>query len=257
MYLSQFSLKGRVAIVTGGSRGIGRAIALGLAEAGADVVVASRKLADLESVAGEVSALGRRSLAVATHMGKAEDIQNLVDKVKQEFGRIDVLVNNAGTNPVFGPVLEGDERAWDHIMSVNLKGYFLMSQAAAKAMIEQKRGVIVNVASVAGIRPMTGLGFYSVSKAGVIMLTRVLASELGQHNIRVNAIAPGIVKTRFSQALWDNPDILQKAVTNAALGRIGEPDEMVGAVLYFASDASSFVTGQTIVLNGGEVAGAG
>lgn len=257
MSLQQFSLAGRVAIVTGGSRGIGKAIAMGLAEAGADVVVASRKLPDLEAVASEISALGRRSLAVAAHMGQREDIENLVSRVKREFGRIDILVNNAGTNPVFGPVLDEEERAWDHIMNVNLKGYFLMSQAVAKTMIEQKKGAIVNVASVAGLRPVTGLGFYSISKAGVIMLTKVLASELGQYNIRVNAIAPGVIQTRFSQALWGDPDILRRAVESSALGRIGQPEEMVGAVLYLVSDAASYVSGQTIILNGGETAGAG
>ncbi|MBI2909357.1 MAG: glucose 1-dehydrogenase [Chloroflexi bacterium] len=252
-----FSLAGRVAIVTGGSRGIGRAIALALAEAGADVVVASRKLPDLESVAGEITALGRRSLAIAAHMGRSEDIENLVSTVRQEFGRIDILVNNAGTNPVFEPLLKSEERAWDHIMNVNLKGYFLVSQAVARTMITQKKGSIINVASVGGLRPLIGLGIYSVSKAGVIMLTRALAGELGKYNIRVNALAPGVIQTRFSEALWGNPEILRRTVESSALGRIGQPEEIAGAALYLASDASSYVSGQTIVLNGGEAAGAG
>lgn len=219
--------------------------------------MASRKLPDLEAVAAEITGLGRRALAIAAHMGKEEDIENLVSRVRQEFGRIDILVNNAGTNPVFGPLLESEERAWDHIMSVNLKGYFLMSRAVAKTMIAQKKGSIINVASLAGLRPLAGLGIYSISKAGVIMLTRALAAELGQHSIRVNALAPGVIQTKFSEALWGNPEILRRAVENSALGRIGQPEEIAGAALYLASDASSYVSGQTVVLNGGETAGAG
>ncbi|MBI2906663.1 MAG: glucose 1-dehydrogenase [Chloroflexi bacterium] len=255
--MSQFSLDGRVAIVTGGSRGIGKAIAVGLAEAGADIVVASRKLPDLEAVANEISSLGRRSLAVAAHMGKTEDIQNLVARVNQEFGRIDILVNNAGTSPIFGWLLDAEERAWDHIMNVNLKGYFLMAQAVAKTMIAQKKGAIVNVASVAGLRPERGVGFYSISKAGVIMLTKVLAAEWGRYSIRVNAIAPGVIRTRLTQPIWGNPDYLKRVTESSALGRIGEPEEIVGAVLYLASDASSYVSGQTFALDGGEAGAAG
>jgi dehydrogenase/reductase SDR family protein 4 len=246
-----FDLSGKVAIVTGGSRGIGRAIALGLANYGADVVVASRKQADLDVVADEIRALGRKAAAIATHMRDREEIERLVQATLAEFGKIDILVNNAGTNPYFGPFLEMEERTWDQIMAVNLKGYYLLAVAVAKGMVERKSGNIINVASAGGRRASPGLGGYSISKAGVIMLTQVLAQELGPHGIRVNAIAPGIIQTRFAEALWSNELILQRTKEQTPLGRIGQPEEMAGVCVWLASDASSFVTGQTIVLDGG------
>lgn len=245
-----FSLQGKVAVVTGGSRGIGQAIALGIARAGADVVVASRKLPDLEKVAEEIKGLGRKSLAVAAHVGRVEEIDNLVSKVKEEFGRIDILVNNAATNPAMDSALDVSERAWDSIMNLNLKGLFFLSQAVARVMKEQGGGRIVNIASVAGITPDI-LPVYSISKAGVIMATKVMASEWAKYNIRVNTVAPGMTRTGFSEALWSNPDILQGAMFRTPMGRIAEPEEMVGAVIYLASDASSYVTGQVIAVDGG------
>ena len=245
-----FSLQGKVAVVTGGSRGIGQAIALGIARAGADVVVTSRKLPDLEKVAEEIKGLGRKSLAVAAHVGRMEEIDNLVSKVKEEFGRIDILVNNAATNPAMDSALDVSERAWDSIMNLNLKGLFFLSQAVARVMKEQGGGRIVNIASVAGITPDI-LPVYSISKAGVIMVTKVMASEWAKYNIRVNTVAPGMTRTRFSEALWSNPDILQGAMFRTPMGRIAEPEEMVGAVIYLASDASSYVTGQVIAVDGG------
>jgi len=245
-----FSLQGKVAVVTGGSRGIGQAIALGIARAGADVVVTSRKLPDLEKVAEEIKGLGRKSLAVAAHVGRVEEIDNLVSKVKEEFGRIDILVNNAATNPAMDSALDVSERAWDSIMNLNLKGLFFLSQAVARVMKEQGGGRIVNIASVAGITPDI-LPVYSISKAGVIMATKVMASEWAKYNIRVNTVAPGMTRTRFSEALWSNPDILQGAMFRTPMGRIAEPEEMVGAVIYLASDASSYVTGQVIAVDGG------
>jgi len=245
-----FSLSGKVALVTGGSRGIGKAIAVGLAKFGADVAVTSRKLPDLEEVAAEIKGLGRRSMAVATHVGRMDEIKNLVPKVKDELGRIDILVNNAGTNPTMDPAINIEERAWDSIMNLNLKGLFFLSQAVARLMQEQGGGKIINVASVAGITPDI-LPVYSISKAGVIMATKVMAQQWAQHNIRVNAIAPGLVKTRFSEALWSNPDIAQAVMTRTPLQRIAEPDEMVGAVIFLASDASSYVTGHVLVVDGG------
>lgn len=247
-----FSLSGKVALVTGGSRGIGKAIAVGLAKFGADVAVTSRKLPDLEEVAAEIKGLGRRSMAVATHVGRVDEIKNLVPKVKDELGRIDILVNNAGTNPTMDPAINIEERAWDSIMNLNLKGLFFLSQAVARLMQEQGGGKIINVASVAGITPDI-LPVYSISKAGVIMATKVMAQQWAQHNIRVNAIAPGLVKTRFSEALWSNPDIAQAVMTRTPLQRIAEPDEMVGAVIFLASDASSYVTGHVLVVDGGSV----
>jgi len=245
-----FSLDGKVALVTGGGRGIGRAVALGLARAGADVVVASRKLPDLEKVAEEIRGLGRKSLAVAAHIGRVEEISNLVSRVKEEFGKIDILVNNAGTNPTMDQALDIDERAWDSIMNLNLKGLFFLSQAVARVMKEQGGGKIINIASVAGITPDI-LPVYSMSKAGVIMASKVMAQQWAQYSIRVNTVAPGLTRTQFSQALWSNPDILQGAMSRTPMGRIAEPEEMVGAIIFLASDASSYVTGQAIAVDGG------
>ncbi len=245
-----FSLEGKVALVTGGSRGIGRAFALGLAQAGADVVVASRKLSDLEKVSEEIRGLGRRSLAVAAHVAKMDQIKDLVSKVKDEFGKIDILVNNAATNPVMDHALDIEERAWDTIMNLNLKGLFFLSQAVARVMKEKGGGKIINVTSIEGITPGI-LPVYSISKAGVIMATKVMAREWTKYNIRVNAIAPGLTKTSFSEALWNNPEILKDAMSITPMGRIAEPEEMVGAVIYLASDTSSYTTGQIIAIDGG------
>jgi dehydrogenase/reductase SDR family protein 4 len=248
--LDDFSLKGKVALVTGGSRGIGKAIAVGVARAGADVVLASRKLPDLEEVAKEIKGLGRKSVAVAAHVGRLEEINNLVTKVKEEFGRIDILVNNAGTNPTMDQAMEIEERAWDSIMNLNLKGLFFLSQAVAKLMKEQGGGKIINVASIEGITPGI-LPVYAISKAGVIMATKVMAQQWAKYGIRVNAIAPGLTRTRFSEALWSNPDILSAAMMMTPMARVAEPEEMVGAVIFLASDASGYVTGQVLAVDGG------
>ncbi len=250
--LSRFSLEGKVALVTGGSRGIGQATAVGFAKAGADVVVASRKLEDLEKVAGEIKGLGRRSLAVAAHIGRMEQIQSLVEKVVVEFGKIDILVNNAGASPVFTPALDLEERAWDAIMNLNLKGLFFLSQAVSRVMKERGGGKIINVASIDGCIPEVNVGAYAISKAGVVMATKVMAREWARYNIRVNAIAPGLIHTRLLDSHWvvapeDKPEILKKVL----LRRIAEPDEIAGAMIYLASDASSYVTGQTYVVDGG------
>ena len=251
MFLKKWEIKGQVALVTGGSRGIGKAIALGLAEAGADIVVASRKLPELENVAQEIQKLGRRSLAVSANTGHSQDIANLVQRVLAEFGRIDILVNNAGTNPVLGPVLDEDERAWDLTFNVNVKGYFLLAQAVCRIMKEHGGGRIINISSHAGVTPHPDIGIYSVSKAAIIMLTKVLAKEWGQYNIRVNSIAPGVIQTRFSTALWETPIYRKRTDDNTALHRIGQPEEIVGAALFLASEASSYITGETIMVDGG------
>ena len=189
-FLGKFRLPGKVALITGGSRGIGKAIALGLAEAGADIILASRKLPDLEMVAQEIIHMGRRALPVSANVRYLQEIDSLVKKAMEEFGHIDILVNNAGTNPVFGSVFNIDEKAWDVTTGLNLKGYFFLSQAVGKVMRDKGGGAIINIASEGGIRPGVGMGVYCISKAGVIMLTQVLAQEWGQYNIRVNAIAP-------------------------------------------------------------------
>jgi NAD(P)-dependent dehydrogenase (short-subunit alcohol dehydrogenase family) len=244
------SLENKIALVTGASRGIGKAIALGLAQSGADVVIASRKKADLEKVAEEIQTMGRKCFPVATHIGRLEEIKNLVDKAVAEFGRIDILVNNAATNPTMAAAIDIDDRAWDSIMNLNLKGLFFLSQAVARIMKEKGGGKIINVASVAGISPDI-LPIYSISKAGVIMATKVMAQQWAIYNIRVNAIAPSLTKTKFSEPLWSNQDILNVAMSRTPLGRPAEPEEMVAAVIYFASDASSYVTGQVLAIDGG------
>ena len=245
-----FTLKGNVALITGASRGIGQSIAVEFARAGADVVVASRKLPDLEKVAEEIRKTGRKCLPVAAHMARMEEINNLVGKVKGEFGRIDILVNNAATNPTMASAMDVDERAWDSIMNLNLKGLFFLSQAVARLMKEKGGGKIINISSIAGITPDL-LPVYSISKAAVIMATKVMAQQWAQYKIRVNAIAPGLTKTRFSEALWNNPDILKMAMSKTPLARVADPEEMAGAAIYLASDASSYVTGQVIAIDGG------
>jgi NAD(P)-dependent dehydrogenase (short-subunit alcohol dehydrogenase family) len=246
-----FSLKNKVALITGASRGIGEAAAIGLARAGADLAIASRKLPDLERVAAEIRKLGRKCLPVATHVGRVEEVNNLVKKVVDELGRIDVLVNNAATNPTMAQALDVDERAWDSIMNLNLKGLFFLSQAVARVMKEKGGGKIINVSSIAGISPDL-LPIYSISKAAVIMATKVMAQQWAQYKIRANCVAPGLTKTKFSEALWNNPDILKHAMALTPMGRVGEPEEMVGAILFLASDASSYVTGQVIAVDGGK-----
>jgi dehydrogenase/reductase SDR family protein 4 len=246
----ELSLKNKVVLLTGASRGIGKAAAIGLAKAGADLAIASRKLPDLEKVATEIKKLGRKCVPIAAHIGRIEEINSLVKKVLDEFGKIDILVNNAATNPTMASAMDIDDRAWDSIMNLNLKGLFFLSQAVARTMKERGGGKIINIASIAGISPDI-LAVYSISKAGVIMATKVMAQQWGQYNIRVNSVAPGLTKTKFSEALWGNPDILNIAMSKTPLARPAEPEEMVGAIIYLASDASSYVTGQVIAIDGG------
>ena len=255
MNFSKISLAGKVAVITGGSRGIGEGSALAFADAGANVVVASRKLADLEKVADAIKKKGVKSLAVASHVAKVEDSKMLIDKVMAEFGRIDILMNNAGTNPYFGPMLDAEEWAWDITMNVNLKGLFFLSQLAAREMKNQGGGCIINISSVGGIRP-NELGIYQTTKAAVIMLTQCMAKEWGQYNIRVNAIAPGLIKTRLAEALWNDPEKSKKAMNSISLLRLGEPDDIAGVALFLASDAAKYITGDTIVVDGGQLLGA-
>ncbi len=250
MDVSRFSLNGKVALVTGGSRGIGLAIAVALADAGADVVISGRKQLDLEKAAEEIATKGGKVLAVPSHIAKLEESGNLVEKIKTEFGRIDILVNNAGTNPYLGPLIDAEEWVWDVTMNVNLKGPFLLSQLVARVMREQGSGSIINIASTGGIRP-SALHIYSVTKAALIMLTQVMAKEWGRHNIRVNAIAPGMVKTGFSEPLWKEPAAEEAIARSTALGRLGEPADVAGAALFLASDASSYISGATIIVDGG------
>lgn len=246
-----FSLEGKVALITGASRGIGKAVALGFARAGADVAVVSRKLPALEKVAVEIRGLGRRALAIPAHIGRMEEIDSLVATTREEFGKIDILVNNAAANPTMASALEVDERTWDIIMNLNVKGLFFLSQAVARVMKEQGGGCIINVASAGGIRPHI-LPSYSISKAAVIMATKVMAQEWAGYNIRANVVAPGLTKTRFSQALWGDEPILEYLLSRVPMRRAAEPEEIVGAMIYLASDAAGFVTGAVLSVDGGE-----
>lgn len=252
MNLARFSLEGKVALIVGGSRGIGRASALALADAGADVIVSSRKIADLEPVAEEIKAKGVKGLAIAAHNARSEDLRALVEQALKEFGRIDIVMNNAGTNPYYGPIMDQDEKTYDITMNVNLKGLFIMSQLAARVMKDQGGGCIINTSSIGGLRA-GDIGIYCVSKAAVIMLTQVMAKEFGQFNIRVNAIAPGIIKTRLSEALWKDPAVQEKALATIPLMRLGEPEEVAGAVVFLASEAGRYITGETLVIDGGRM----
>lgn len=252
MHLDKYRLDGKVALITGGSRGIGRATALGFAEAGADIIVASRKLPDLENVAEEIRRSGRKALPLAAHLGRMEDINNLVAKVNSEFGRIDILVNNAGTAPAMSPAEDVDERLWDSIMNLNLKGLFFLSGAVARVMKQHGGGKIINVASMDGFKPESQIGVYAISKAGVIMATKVMALEWAQYNIRVNTLAPGNVHTRLGDSRFlAIPEYEGEMIKRTPLRRLADPDEMVGAMIYLASDASSFVTGECLTIDGG------
>ena len=250
--MASLPLADRVAVVTGGRRGIGKAIALALASAGADIALCDRTIDDgqLNAAADEVKKLGRRSLAVKADITKKTEVDDFIQKVVDQFGAIDILINNAATN-VRAPLLELGEDGWDRVVDTDLKGYFLCSQAAGRVMVEQKRGNIINIASTAALKAAPQMGAYCIAKAGVVMLTKVLAVELGQYDIRVNAVAPYIVKTKFSQPLWAEPEALKQIEAEIPVGRLAETGDIIGAVLFLAADASSYITGQTIIVDGG------
>ena len=249
--MPNFQLNERVAIVTGGSRGLGSAIGEGLAEQGARVVLSSRKQQDLDREADRINQrFPDSALAMAAHAGREDDLRTLVDQTMERFGRIDILVNNAGTNPYFGPLIDAEVGVWDKTFEVNLRGYFILTKLVYRAWMEEHGGAVLNIASTGGLRPSVGLGVYDVTKAGVVMLTRQLARELGG-NVRVNCIAPGLFKTRFAEALWSNETILQRVVQSNPFGRIGKPEEIAGAAVFLVSDAASYVNGQVLVVDGG------
>jgi dehydrogenase/reductase SDR family protein 4 len=244
-------LKGKTVLVTGASRGIGRRIATDFAAAGADLVIVSRKQEALEALKGQLEERGGRVHAVAANMGKMEDLRNLVSKAYAAAGAIDVLVNNAATNPVFLPLVAIEERAWDKIMEVNLKGPYFLSVEVGRRMIERKSGVIVNIASTAGMRSWVGLGVYGISKAGLIQMTRQMAREWAGAGVRVNAVAPGLVATDFSKVLIETDVMRAEALKTVAMDRPAAVDEISGVVLFLASDAARYITGQTIIVDGG------
>ncbi|MFQ5553990.1 MAG: SDR family NAD(P)-dependent oxidoreductase [Acidimicrobiia bacterium] len=252
MDTSYLGLEGKTALVTGASRGIGAAIAAQLIDAGARVAISGRKQEPLETAAEHMALEGRPVLPVVAHNRKPEDLAALVDGVVAELGRIDIVVNNAATNPVLAPLVDIETPTYDAIMETNVRGYFLVSQAAARHMIDQgEGGCILNISSVGGVSPDRGLGVYCISKAAINMLTRALAIELGEHGIRVNAIAPGVVRTRFSQALWSNEPLMKQEMAHTPLGRISEPEEVAKLALSLVTDASAYVTGQVLVMDGG------
>jgi dehydrogenase/reductase SDR family protein 4 len=246
-------LKGKNVIVTGASRGIGRQIAMEMAGAGASLIIVSRKQEALEALKGQLEGKGARVHAIAANMGKMEDVRNLVSKAFDAAGTIDVLVNNAATNPVFFPLVAFEEKAWDKIMEVNLKGPFFLSIEVARRMIEKKSGVIVNIASTAGMRSWVGLGVYGISKAGLIQMTRQMAREWAAAGVRVNAVAPGLVATDFSKVLIETDVMRVEALKTVAMNRHATVDEIAGVVLFLASDASRYITGQTIIVDGGQL----
>jgi NAD(P)-dependent dehydrogenase (short-subunit alcohol dehydrogenase family) len=249
-FRAQFDLTNKVAIVTGASKGIGEAVARGLAEFGAKVIVSSRKQEGVEAVAERLRQDGLPAVAVAAHVGDPSAIHRLVDETIRLFGRLDVLINNAATNPIYGPLLEADSAACDKILSINLKGPLELARAAYPHLREGG-GSIVNISSVGGLSPEPGLGLYSVSKAALLSLTKVMAHEWGPDGIRVNAICPGLIQTKFSAALWQDQQVLHRFLSNVPLGRIGQPEDVVGLAVYLASDASRYCTGAIFTVDGG------
>lgn len=249
--MTDYSLEGKVALVTGGSRGIGREIAMRMAQAGAKVVVCSRQMENVQTVADEIEAGGGEALAFQAHVGRPGDVTALVEQTVETFGKVDVVFNNAATNPHFGPLLTADEGQWDKILDINAKGVFRVCKAVVPYMEAQGGGKIINLVSVAGLRPSPGLAVYGISKAAVIMLTKVLAVELGHANIQVNAIAPGVIKTRFSQLLWQTPRIAEPLLKSLPLGRFGEPEDVAGLALFLAGPLSDYITGSVFLVDGG------
>lgn len=248
---ADITLQDRTVIVTGASRGIGEAIARACAACGANVVLAARKQEGVESAAAAITAAGGSALAVACHMGKPDEVTALFDRAAEAFGPVHGLVNNAATNPYFGDILDTDLAAFDKTIEVNVRGYFFMSVEGCKLMRDNGGGAIVNTASVAGIQPGPFQGVYSISKAAVINMTKAFAKEVARHNIRVNALLPGLTRTKFAGALFTNETIYETAMAQIPLHRHAEPEEMAGTVLYLVSDASSYTTGECVVVDGG------
>ena len=247
----EYSLEGKVAIITGASRGIGRAIALRFAQAGVRVVVCSRSADHVKDVADEICRSGGAASAIQAHVGRPEDVARLAQHTLDTFGRLDIAVNNAATNPHFGPLLDADEGQLDKILDTNLKGCFRVCKAVVPHMTAAGGGKIINLASIAGLRPSPGMGIYGVSKAAILMLTQVLAQELGPSNIQVNAIAPGVIRTRFSQVLWQLPQFADPILNSLPSRRFGEPEDVAGLALFLASPEADYVTGSTFLVDGG------
>ncbi|PWE18125.1 short-chain dehydrogenase [Marinicauda salina] len=245
------SLEGKVALVAGASRGIGEATAKRLARNGATVIAASRKIADCETVAEAIRADGGKARAMALHLGEAEHRAAALDSIRSEEGRLDILVNCGATSPYFGAAIDTPESAWDKTFDVNLKGPFFLSSDAIRMMKETGGGAIVNVASINGMRPGFFQGAYSITKAAMISMTQVLAQEHGADGIRVNSLCPGLTETKLASALTSSPELDDMMKRNFSIQRVGQPEDMAAAIHYLASDASSYMTGQTLVVDGG------
>jgi NAD(P)-dependent dehydrogenase (short-subunit alcohol dehydrogenase family) len=246
----KFNLSGKVAIVTGGGRGIGRAIALGLAGAGASVAVCGRTQNEIDGVAEEIRAKGGKSLAIATDLTINEQLENLVNTTVKEFGKIDILVNNAARS-FMRSLLDLREDGWDKVFNTNVKAVWLLSRAVARRMMEQKSGRIINITTVGAEKAELGMAAYGCSKAALKMLTRCMAREWAQYGINVNAVGPGLTRTDFSKPIWSNPDVAKHVAAMIPKGRLAEPEEIVGSVLFLASDAAGFITGHSIYVDGG------
>jgi len=249
----KFDLRDKVAIVTGGSKGIGRAIAEGFAEFGAKVVVSSRMQESVDEVASAIRNNGGEATGIACHVGEEEQLHKLVERSVDQYGGIDILVNNAATNPVYAPIAETEGPLFDKIMTVNVRAPFLLSNLVYPHLKGRGSGTIINISSVEGLKPSFGLGLYSVSKSALIMLTQNQAKEWGQDNIRVNALCPGLVQTKFSSAIWQNDSMMKRVETQLPQGRMAQPDEMVGLALFLASEASSYCTGGVYTADGGHM----
>ncbi|WP_312842386.1 SDR family oxidoreductase [Stutzerimonas nitrititolerans] len=249
-----FDLNGKVAFVSGASRGIGEAIAKLLAQQSAHVIVSSRKLDGCQAVAEAINAAGGKATAIACHIGELEQIQSVFAQIREQFGRLDILVNNAATNPQFCHILDTDVSAFQKTVDVNIRGYFFMSVEAGKLMREHGGGSIINVASINGVTPGHFQGIYSVTKAAVINMTKAFAKECAPLGIRCNALLPGLTDTKFASALVKNDTIREQALQHIPLHRVADPSEMAGAVLYLASDASSYTTGVSLNVDGGYLA---
>ncbi len=248
---NRYDLTGKVAIITGASKGIGEAIAYRMGKAGAKIVVSSRKQDAVEIVAQKFRAEGIDATAIACHVGDMLQNENLVAKTIEIYGRVDILVNNAVTNPIFGATTQADLGAFDKIMDVNVKAPFYLSKLVQPYMLKNGGGNIINISSIAGLTPDLGLGLYSVSKASLNMLTKVLAKEWGVDNIRVNSICPGVIKTKLSEALTSNEHIANELISKQALKHFGEPDDIAGIAMLLASDAGSYITGAILTADGG------
>jgi len=247
-------LSGKVALVTGGSRGLGKAIASAMAEKGARIVICGRKQENLREAVEDLEKAGARVTALPAHVGKGDQVAALMRSIDESFGRLDILVNNVGTNILTPSVAEADESLWDKLMETNLKSAFLVTSYAYPLIKKAGGGKIINISSTAARKAARGMGIYCVAKAGLEMLTRVLAVELASDNICVNAVAPGMVKTRFSQPFWSDESLLKEITATIPMGRIAETTDVVGAVIYLASALSDFVTGEIVTVDGGSMA---